>query len=495
MEQKLYDAASKLPETGLAFDEIQAPAKSTARPWRKVAVLAACLALVIGVGFGTYAYAEEVKEYNEAVQFFADNGLSTEGLTRKEIKAVYRDITTKSFTYFKTAEVIESSITAEQVAGYEILQDGFTPEEMINLWNYMNSAAGGNTVTDLTKEEYQYRLKWDYYEDKNGKLGEFEKSRIEKYDGDTLLWSASLAEFWIDGYSVLSDGVMAYGYSGRNPVNSWIAKVSESGEVLWKSMLDNGLVSEYIRAVVENGDGSYAVFSMGETEYVCLNQITADGKQILFKKTAVEEHNICGAARQGDGYLVQLNYPEGTRIVRVDHEGNLKDAFSYTDEDTGYYIQDTVVLNGKVYVSAYISPKLAERESGNFTSQELLDIFALCDDLRNKKSEELEKEDTTPGVDITDRIKNHFSAILMVCDASTGTPQEFYTVQGAFGGTLTASDDGMLLWEVQSIVKGRLQTWSNGMPWYADCQVYCYTFDNEGKIVSQEKTDKIVRHY
>ena len=95
MEQKLYDAASRLPETGLEFDAIQAPTKSTARPWRKIAVLAACLALVIGVGFGTYAYAEEVKEYNEAVQFFNDYGLSTDGLTRGEIKAVCQDITTK----------------------------------------------------------------------------------------------------------------------------------------------------------------------------------------------------------------------------------------------------------------------------------------------------------------------------------------------------------------------------------------------------------------
>ena len=88
MEQKLYDAAAKLPETDLAFENIPIPEKAPANhPWRKIAVLAVCMALLITAGFGAYAYAAEIKEYNQAVQFFAENGLSTEGLTREEIKA------------------------------------------------------------------------------------------------------------------------------------------------------------------------------------------------------------------------------------------------------------------------------------------------------------------------------------------------------------------------------------------------------------------------
>ncbi|MBO7503728.1 MAG: hypothetical protein J6U38_05110, partial [Clostridia bacterium] len=69
-----------------------------------VAVLV--LAVTAGVIAGGFAIAAEAKEYKEAVSFFEDHGLSMEGLNRAEVKAVYRDITTNSFTYGKTAEVL-----------------------------------------------------------------------------------------------------------------------------------------------------------------------------------------------------------------------------------------------------------------------------------------------------------------------------------------------------------------------------------------------------
>ena len=115
MEQKLYDAASRLPEPGLDFYTIQ-PAQKNKNGVKVFRAIAACFILLIAIGFGSYAFVAEAKEYNNAVQFFNDYGLSTEGLTRGEIKAVYRDITTKTFTYSKTAEVIENRwyIVAEQ---------------------------------------------------------------------------------------------------------------------------------------------------------------------------------------------------------------------------------------------------------------------------------------------------------------------------------------------------------------------------------------------
>ena len=136
MEQKLFDAASRLPETSLDFQSIQPIPKSKpySRIWNAVASLAACLILVISIGFITV----EAKEYNDAIKFFNEYGLSTAGLSRGEIKAVYRDITTKSFSYSKTAEVIANSISSDKIGGFEILQDHPTPEDVENLWNYKN---------------------------------------------------------------------------------------------------------------------------------------------------------------------------------------------------------------------------------------------------------------------------------------------------------------------------------------------------------------------
>ena len=57
---------------------------------KKYGAIAACIALLLSAGLGTYAYAAEVKEYKAAIRFFNEYNLSVEGLTRGEIKNVYR---------------------------------------------------------------------------------------------------------------------------------------------------------------------------------------------------------------------------------------------------------------------------------------------------------------------------------------------------------------------------------------------------------------------
>ena len=65
---------------------------------RRWAVAAACLAVIIAAGAASFAFAAEAAEYDTAMAFFDQYGLSPEGLSRAEIKAVYRDIITKKFT-------------------------------------------------------------------------------------------------------------------------------------------------------------------------------------------------------------------------------------------------------------------------------------------------------------------------------------------------------------------------------------------------------------
>ena len=72
--------------------------------------------------------------------FFKEYDLSTDGLSRGEIKKVYRDIKTQAFAYSKTAEVIEKSISQSTVGGYDIFQDDPTSEDLENLWNYKNNS-------------------------------------------------------------------------------------------------------------------------------------------------------------------------------------------------------------------------------------------------------------------------------------------------------------------------------------------------------------------
>ena len=117
-----------------ASHEIKAEKQTRRIRWN---IVAACLALFIVIGSTAVALAVEAKEYNAAVAFFESNGLSTDGLSRSDVKAVYRDITTQRFTYGKTADVIRQAIP-----GLEIQQDEPTPEELAALWDrnvWMNS--------------------------------------------------------------------------------------------------------------------------------------------------------------------------------------------------------------------------------------------------------------------------------------------------------------------------------------------------------------------
>ncbi|MBR7092909.1 MAG: hypothetical protein IKI50_07005, partial [Clostridia bacterium] len=71
-----------------------APAPAVVRPQRRFrwGALAACLALVaVMMSSAVVVFAAEAREYNAAVAFFEENGLSVEGLSRADVKAVYRD--------------------------------------------------------------------------------------------------------------------------------------------------------------------------------------------------------------------------------------------------------------------------------------------------------------------------------------------------------------------------------------------------------------------
>ena len=55
-----------------------------------------------------------------------------------------------------------------------------------------------------------------------------------------------------------------------------------------------------------HGDGTWAVISRGDLEYLCLSQYDISGNELSFRKTKVGVKGIWNAARLGDGYLVQL---------------------------------------------------------------------------------------------------------------------------------------------------------------------------------------------
>lgn len=458
--------------------------KRTRIRWQAIVAAAACLALLLGVG--GYAYAAEVKEYNNAIQFFNEYDLSTEGLTRGEIKAVYRDITTESFTYSKTAEVIERSLSADQVGGYEIPQDDPSPEDIAALWDFKKFGS----ILAAEKASAQYSFSTDLLSD--GMT--LDKSYLEKYDNGKLLWRASVTEFSINGYSIVSDGVIAYGntlsWSTGQISVPWMAKIDEDGNIIWKRPLVANNADEYIAAILENDDGSYAVISRRGLYYFCLSQYTADGERTHFQMTEVGNYGIWNAARLSDGYIVQLgSYMTGehAKLIKVDYEGNITDSFSYFDEEYHYFIEDMIEFNGNVYLSVYAVPKRADDPDDFYNSHS--EIKAILDYVFSLENWNISSEELTPLV------RDNYTAMLLICDPDSGTPKEFFSVAGSLGGPLALDAKGNLLWDVHSITSTFFSPATSAYTIAGSCDVFRYCFYADSSLMHQEKTGEIVAFY
>lgn len=440
-------------------------------------LIAACLAIIMVVGSVTFAVAAEAKEYNNAVAFFEENGLSTEGLSRSEVKAVYRDITQKKFSYGKTAEVIQQA-----VPGWDIQQHEPTPEELAALWDknvWMNS---------ISDKGISYRTDSQYVYDAKRGFEVFEKSTLECYQDGVILWSAEFKDFNVEGYAFTKNCTVLWGtnavLSSSDTTYGWIALVDSTGAIMWQQSLDHGFKNEYVASMLSNEDGTWAVISRGDLKYVCLSYYDADGKELSFHKTEVGNFGIRNAASLGDGYIIQLwnQFSGDTALLyKMDRDGILTDSFSYEEDDVDYYITDMVEFGGHVYLSAYAVPK-QEDEGGRHEIANVLDyVFA-----KGAGGVDITSEELTPIV------RDNYTAMLLICDPEGGTPKTFYSVKGSLGGALSVNTSGQLEWNVESITTTFFSPATSSFTIGGNCTVFCYTFNADGNLIGQEDTGNTV---
>lgn len=468
----LFRAFDGLDDRILARSE--APAVRRRAPaYRTWGVLAACLALTVSLAGA--AFAAEAKEYSAAAAFFEDNGLSMEGLSRSDVKAVYRDITTQRFTYDKTAQVLERA-----VPGLEITQREPAPEELAALWD--------QNMWLNTRLEAGIHYGVDYRGKLDPELG-FEildKSVLECRQDSDLLWTAEFPDFLVEDGAHTSAGTAVWGYtdtwSSEQDSHAWLARVDEAGTILWQHQLEHGFKREYIAAVLDNGDGTWAVISRGDLEYLCLSQYDMEGNELSFRQTHVGVLGIRNAARLGEGYLVQLwNGTEGeaARLAKLDREGNLLDHFTYQGEDCDYYITGMVEFGDRVYLSAYATPRQTDKGGRH-------EIAGILDYIFDNELPSISSEELTPLV------RNNYTAVLLLCDPEGGQPETFYSVKGSLGGALSVSGRGELTWEVESVTDTFLSLATSSFTIGGNCQVFRYTFDSAGTLLRQEDTGETV---
>ena len=435
-------------------------------------IVAACLALFIIIGSTAGALAVEANEYHAAVAFFESNGLSTDGLSRSDVKAVYRDITARRFTYGKTAEVIQQAIP-----GFEIQQDEPTPEELAALWDrnvWMNS---------LPQTGIGYRIDHRYKMNEESEIEVLDKSILECFRDGKSLWTAEFTDTYIEDSTCTADGTAVW---GRNETRSsgWIARVDNEGTVMWTSSLNHGFSDEYIAAVLSNGDGTWAVISRGDYKYLCLSCYDMEGNELSFKKTEVGNLGIRNAARLGDGYIVQvgnLQSRDTALLFKLDREGNILESFTYEGDDCKYYLTDMAEFGGQVYLSAYAVPK--HNDAGG--RHEIADIL---DFVFSKENSGL---DVDSG-ELTPVVRDNYTAVLLLCDPSDGTTKTFYSVKGSLGGKLSVDDAGQLSWDVESITSTFFSPATSSFTIGGTCKVFRYNFNTAGVLTRQVDTGETV---
>ena len=457
-----------------SFDEKGAkprPAACRLSPWR---LAPACLVLLLLLGSTAFAIASEAKEYRKAVEFFEENGLSAEGLSRAEVKEVYRDIETRRFSEDKTAEVLRRTVT-----GREILREEPTPEELAALWDGNRQSSGCGIV---------YHREESYVFDPGKGFEVFEKCVLECSADGRILWTAEFRDFTAEDALHTPAGTAVWGWNPTSgygeKTHGWLARVDDDGNVLWERKLDHGFEYEHIAAVLDDGDGTWAVFSRGGPDCLCFSRYDRSGNELSFRKTEVGNLGVRNAVRLGDGYVVQLwnsTTMDTALLVKVDREGNVLGRIAYEGADCDYYLTDMIEYGGRIWLSASAVPKQTD-EGGRH------EIANVLDHIFSQEDWDISDEE------LTALLRENYTAVLLLCGQEGGEPETFYSVKGALGGRLSVNDAGQLAWDTESFVSSFFSPATSSFSVGGTCRVVRCTFDEKGYLLGQEDTGETTQY-
>lgn len=451
---------------------------------------AACITLIV-LSLGIYGYAADVKEYNEALSFFRQYELSTDGLSRGDIKKVYRDITAGSFSYDKTTDVILSNITVD---GYELYQDELSSDEIERIWNYIKNIKNHNAPGIPYKSDPIYSRR---YVDGSSGNELASTTFFEKYEGTQSplpIWSIEFKNVDITEY-VVSDGyIFMYGvkYIGSSDTSSWIALMTEEGNILWEKTIQYAYTNNPYKSVTLLCGESLTLlcpFYSNGTTRLSIREYDFNGNlcsECWTDLSANDERcGVLSAVRLGDGSIfIILRVGDADKIVKVNAKGEQTDAFTYKSDDSLYSIQDIIEYEGNVYISAYAIPR---RDNISQLGGHDEVRFLLEEGLYRPSPDERDNE-------MTPYIRDNYTAVLFVCDPDSGEPGEFYSAPGSIGSSLSIGDNGMLIWDVANITSAYFSPATSAFSVYGICNIYRYTFDGNG-IFSQVKTEEVTTFY
>ena len=473
------DALNRIPVpdgmTGRILERLAQPARH--RPTGRVLAAAIAVVLVI-TGSIITAAALEAKEYRTAVEFFDAYALPTDSLNRNEIKAVYRDITSGSFSLEKTGEILLREV------GRPIEGQAITPGVIESAWNARNS----NDIIPWPIIEGEYRFEVvEVMDEKRGFLVE-SHTLARRYAGETMLWEQPLDNFFVDGHIPVEGGILVWGHSfttgSAEQRRARIALIEENGKIRWDKTIDHRYKNDMPSAALVDGD-RLVVFGRGDFVDLTITVYDYAGKELLYTAHEIGNCGIRQAVKLGDGYLVRVgNNWDGDQLLRISREGKLFDTLTYTADDKSYVITDMLELGGQLYLSAYAFPAPA---AGDVQGRaELTPVFDYLFDAPNGGYRWNIASD-----ELCAMLKEIYTAVLFLCDPSSGEPTQFYTVDGALGAGLSTDDAGQLCWDTEHFTSAIFSPATSSFTIAADCAILRYTFSADCTLLGETDTGEI----
>ncbi len=434
---------------------------------RSILMIAASFALLLIASLGLYACAEEVREYNSAVEFFNNSSLSTEGLSRSEIKSVWHDIAEGRFSDPKTAELLIDAIKESGIAAGESIDADATPNAVRELyWKWCDFLTNG--YESDSGDVVEFSVVYNYIDSSI----DFEHHFLVKYVNGTEIWRSL-----IEGFDGLPDSMLIGEYVFVYRLYDMICFSADSGEKLWS----HGFVRENIKALLNNGDGTFSVFATGyDTEHVSKKRVRKpwvtvtkfdfNGDVLSKTQTYTEEYGTIDVIEKyGDGYILNAygNGETTQKFIALDADGNFITTVDYSvNQNDEIHISDIIEYSGKIYVSAYYYPEQAEIIWSQW------------------KKENMYVTNTGETPELLDIVKARHVAILMTVDFDKGICETVHSLSGALGADLALGENRKLIWDAELICAAFYMPFYSGRPplnIYAN--IFRYRFNSKGTLI------------
>ena len=446
----------------------------------KIAFVSIVLIMFISIiGLSTYAIKVEAQEYQNAVDFFETNELSLDGLTRYEIKEIYKDITTNKFEYKKTGEVIVESIK-NKIPGYSIEINSVSSNELISVWELWDSLRKQDE-NPIIGVYYDYD---SYIVENDNHTLDCTKYIFTKYEDGKECWNLDIY-YRIDGYIEKDNYLLVYGnqlfyYSTEYGEKTFITKVSTDGKIIWQQEFDDSI---RIYDISLNSNDSITAFinKSRQFTYLKIYNLNPDGVIIDCAENYFQDYQVENVVKLEDYYLVYLKDRNlNTKFAKVNFDGSLEYEITYHDEKYRYFFIDMIEFNGEVYLSAYALPYFDDTIYG------WGEIKGILDTIRKLA----EKHETITNEYVLNLFKNHYKAVLFICDNNTSDLKTFYSVDFAIGSNFILENNN-LIWNVEYFESMMYSPATSSFTFGGVTQVYNYMYDEKGHFVGINKTDEL----